>query len=165
MLGKVFFAHGSIKYKSLLNSSIWLTHHCTTLGQSGPGSNGNGGVHHTHQSARIEWNLVSIPEHAFFSGGGGAYPLAAYRESIFQTTSMEHSLLLFHMVDWLGGGRIHQLHLCRRVRALPTSISASVLDITSNYLMPRPWRFGDMLSTSSWSSLPGPLRTNWSGST
>ena len=48
-----------IKYKEFLYRSIWLiscTLTCsTTLGQSGPGSNGNEEVHHIPQISRTTW--------------------------------------------------------------------------------------------------------------
>ena len=53
-----FFAHGSIEYKWFLNRSIWpidrkLTW-ISTLGQSGPGSNGNKSVLHISEISRNE---------------------------------------------------------------------------------------------------------------
>ena len=50
--GVIFLAHGHIKYECFLNGCFWpivgILTSSSTLGQSGPGSNGNEVAFHSH---------------------------------------------------------------------------------------------------------------------
>ena len=75
---------------------FYLTHRtlsgATTLGLSGPGSNGNEGVLHIPQSSHITGTspsdcLMSYPGH-FFCGGGGSYP-SAEMQLVYSTATAD----------------------------------------------------------------------------
>ena len=81
------------------NSSIWPIERtfsdATISGQSGPGSNGNKGVHHILQSSSItgvSWSdLVSYPRHLFGGGGGESYP-SVEMQSVYSTALADWAL-------------------------------------------------------------------------